>query len=203
MKNSTKWRRVECFNKQTKHAIWLTSSFNEVLNIFLKFYSYHRNSLRQNEMVIIICLRPFFSHRTFLHPIVLCNLLRSCPHRFKSVYKLGWLQEAFRTHKNVLNQFHSSWLQSVCPWCYIFFYSLFAWVGSQQHEDPRVQWRKRRETMLCDYLVMVQSDLTVRKKICFSRVKNYWYESYLLVCSQNWTWPNTWAHKVITCNKRD
>lgn len=105
MKNSTKWRRVECFNKQTKHAIWLTSSFNEVLNIFLKFYSYHRNSLRQNEMVIIICLRPFFSHRTFLHPIVLCNLLRSCPHRFKSVYKLGWLQEAFRTHKNVLNQF--------------------------------------------------------------------------------------------------
>lgn len=25
--------------------------------------------------------------------------------------------------------------------------------------------------MLCDYLVMVQSDLTVRKKICFSRVK--------------------------------
>ena len=84
-----------------------------------------------------------------------------------------------------------------------FFYSLFTWVGSQQHEDPRVQWRKRRETMLCDYLVMVQSDLTVRKKICFSRVKNYWYESYLLVCSQNWTWPNTWAHKVITCNKRD
>lgn len=121
MKNSTKWRRVECFNKQTKHAIWLTSSFNEVLNIFLKFYSYHRNSLRQNEMVIIICLRQFFSNITFLHPIVLCNLLRSCPHRFKSFYKLGWLQEAFRTHKNVLNQFHSSCLQSVCPWCSIFF----------------------------------------------------------------------------------
>lgn len=40
---------------------------------------------------------------------------------------------------------------------------LFVCLGSQQLEDPRVQWRKKRETMLCDYLSVVQSDLKVGK----------------------------------------
>lgn len=41
-------------------------------------------------------------------------------------------------------------------WC-IFFLPL----GAQQAEDPRIQWRKKRETMLCDYLAVAQSDLLV------------------------------------------
>ena len=34
-------------------------------------------------------------------------------------------------------------------------------LGAQQAEDPRIQWRKKRETMLCDYLAVAQSDLLV------------------------------------------
>lgn len=34
-------------------------------------------------------------------------------------------------------------------------------IGAQQAEDPRIQWRKKRETMLCDYLQVAQSDLLV------------------------------------------
>ena len=37
-------------------------------------------------------------------------------------------------------------------------------LGAQQAEDPRLQWRKRRETMLSDYLTVAQSDLLVRLK---------------------------------------
>ena len=34
-------------------------------------------------------------------------------------------------------------------------------LGAQQLEDPRIQWRQKRETMLSDYLVVAQSDLKV------------------------------------------
>jgi len=39
------------------------------------------------------------------------------------------------------------------------------YLGAQQLEDPRIQWRKKRETMLCDYLTVAQSDLLVRKTL--------------------------------------
>lgn len=38
---------------------------------------------------------------------------------------------------------------------------IFLSLGAQQAEDPRIQWRKKRETMLCDYLAVAQSDLLV------------------------------------------
>lgn len=34
--------------------------------------------------------------------------------------------------------------------------------GAQQLEDPRIQWKQRRETMLTDYLTVAQSDLKVK-----------------------------------------
>ena len=41
------------------------------------------------------------------------------------------------------------------------FDAYFLSLGAQQAEDPRIQWRKKRETMLCDYLAVAQSDLLV------------------------------------------
>ncbi|KAL9972219.1 hypothetical protein ACROYT_G018483 [Oculina patagonica] len=38
-------------------------------------------------------------------------------------------------------------------------------TGAQQAEDPRIQWRKKRETMLCDYLSVAQSDLLAKQNM--------------------------------------
>ena len=82
------------------------------------------------------------SLRTIVHGLIAIVYIQLWVCGSVSLIQSGW-----RNLKGMLNK-------------YIFLCSL----GAQQAEDPRLQWRKKRETMLSDYLTVAQSDLLVRLK---------------------------------------
>ena len=69
------------------------------------------------------------------------------------VYSVVGVRECF---------FNSKWMRRFERYAEEIFF--LCSLGAQQAEDPRLQWRKKRETMLSDYLTVAQSDLLVRLK---------------------------------------